>query len=46
MNRPAEAAMPQFALSADVGYHWWQTPFAAFDPSGISLSISGHWYLR
>ena len=40
------AAMPSFTVSADVGYHWWQTPFAGFDPSGVSLSMSGHWYLR
>jgi len=40
------AAMPQFALSADVGYQRWRTAFAGFDPSGISLSLSAHWYVR
>ncbi len=37
---------PRFAVSADVGYLWAGTPFVGFDPSGVRVSISGHWYMK
>jgi hypothetical protein len=40
------ANVPQFALSADVGYHWARTPFAGMDLGGLGLSVSGHWYVK
>jgi hypothetical protein len=40
------SSLPQFALSADVGYYRMPEPFIGFEPGGIGLSISGHWYLK
>jgi hypothetical protein len=37
---------PRFAVSADVGYLWAETPFVGFDASGVRFSISGHWYVK
>ena len=42
----AFAAMPQFALSADVGYHWSRAPFAGHDFNGLGFAVSGHWYVK
>ena len=40
------SSMPQFALSADVGYYKLPEPFLGFEPGGMGLSISGHWYVK
>jgi hypothetical protein len=40
------AAAPRFALSADYGYRWSQTPFGGFDLGGNAVSVSGHWYVK
>lgn len=40
------ANVPQFALSADVGYHWAKTPFLGVDLGGLGLAVSGHWYVK
>jgi hypothetical protein len=40
------AGAPQFALSADLGYHWYRTPAAGFDGGGLGISLLGHWYIR
>jgi hypothetical protein len=40
------AAVPRFGLSADLGYRHVPTPFPGFDPSPLSLSIAGHWYIK
>jgi hypothetical protein len=40
------AAVPRFALSADLGYRWSQTPFAGFSQTRLGLSVSGHWYVK
>jgi hypothetical protein len=40
------ASVPQFALSADVGYYKLPEPFVGLDPSGMGFSISGHWYVK
>lgn len=39
-------SMPRFAVSADLGYLWSDTPFFGFDPSGFRVSLSGHWYIK
>lgn len=42
----AFAAMPTFALSADVSYHWSRAPFAGHDFNGLGFAVSGHWYVK
>lgn len=39
-------AVPRFAVSADAGYVWSETPFPGFELGGFGFSISGHWYVR
>jgi hypothetical protein len=40
------AAMPQFALSADMGYRWSRSSINDFKPRQIAFSLSGHWYVK
>jgi len=40
------SGVPQFALSADIGYRWSRTSFAGFEPGKIGFSLSGHWYVK
>ena len=40
------AAMPQFALSADMGYRWRRPSLGDFKPQQTAFSLSGHWYLK
>lgn len=40
------AGLPQLAVSADVGYRWWNTTTTAIDDSGIRVAVSAHWYLK
>ena len=40
------AGAPQFAVSADLSYHWFSTPVAGFDLGGLGVSVSGHWYVK
>lgn len=40
------ANVPQFALSADVGYHWAKTPFLGIELGGLGFAVSGHWYVK
>lgn len=40
------AAVPRFAVSADVGYRKAPAPFAGFERRKVSLTVSGHWYVR
>jgi hypothetical protein len=40
------AAIPRFALSADLGYRKWPGSFAGFEPRRLGLKVSGHWYVR
>lgn len=42
----AFSSLPQFALSADVGYYHLPEPFVGFEPGGMGFSISGHWYVK
>jgi hypothetical protein len=40
------ASVPQLALSADVGYYHQPEPFVGFEPGGIGVSVSAHWYVK
>ena len=40
------SSLPQFAVSADVGYYHLPEPFVGFEPGGMGFSISGHWYVK
>lgn len=40
------SSLPQFALSADVGYYHLPEPFVGFEPGGMGFAISGHWYVK
>ena len=40
------ASMPQFAVSAELSYHWFESPFAGFELNGMGLSVAGHWYIK
>lgn len=38
--------VPRFAVSADAGYVWSETPFPGFELGGFGFSLSGHWYVK
>jgi SH3 domain-containing protein len=38
--------LPRFALSADLGYRWLQSPPLGNQDSGVRFIMSGHWYLK
>jgi hypothetical protein len=40
------AGLPQFAVSADAGYLWARKPVPGFELGGLTLSVSGHWYVK
>jgi hypothetical protein len=40
------AAMPRFALSGDIGYRYFSTPFTGFEVKPVAVSIAGHWYIK
>lgn len=40
------AAMPQFALSGEMGYRWSRPSLGDFMPRQIGFSVSGHWYVK
>ncbi len=40
------ASIPRFGLSADLGYRRFPTAFPGFEADPLSVSISGHWYIR
>jgi len=40
------ANLPQVAVSAELGYHRFETPFAGFELGGFGLSVAGHWYIK
>jgi hypothetical protein len=40
------ASMPQFGVSADLGYRHMPAPFAGFKADPLSVSIAGHWYIK
>ena len=38
--------LPQFAVSADLAYHWYRTPLAGVDTGRFGASVLGHWYVK
>jgi hypothetical protein len=40
------AGAPRLSVSADVGYHWLESPFSAFELGGLRASLSAHWYVK
>ena len=40
------ASMPQFGVSADLGYRHLPAPFAGFKADPLSVSLAGHWYIK
>jgi len=40
------AGVPQFGLSAELGYRRFPTPFPEFEADRMSVSIAGHWYIK
>ena len=40
------AAVPQFALSADVGYRWSRPTIDGFQPREVGFSLLAHWYVK
>jgi hypothetical protein len=40
------ASVPKLSLSADVGYYRMPEPFIGFEPSGMGVAVSAHWYVK
>jgi len=40
------AGAPRFALSVEVGYRHYPTPFPGFEPDRMSTLLAGHWYIK
>jgi hypothetical protein len=40
------ASLPSFTVSTEMGYHWFETPFAGLQLGGFSVSVAGHWYIK
>jgi hypothetical protein len=40
------ASVPQFAISTQVSYRWFNEPRAGYDLGGVGVSLAGHWYLK
>jgi len=40
------AGAPRFALSVDLGYRHYPTPFAGFEADKVGVSLFGHWYVK
>jgi hypothetical protein len=40
------ASMPQFGMSADLGYRHLPAPFSGFKAGPLSASIAGRWYVK
>ena len=41
------AGAPQFAVSAELGYRWWQqVSTVGVTPSKLGVSLSAHWYVK
>jgi Bacterial SH3 domain len=39
-------AVARFAISADLGYRWFEAPYAGFDQNGPGFTVSAHWYVK
>ena len=40
------ASVPQFAVSTQVSYRWFNEPRVGYDLGGVGVSLAGHWYLK
>lgn len=40
------AGAPQFAVSAELGYRWWQASTVGVTPERIGVSLTAHWYIK
>jgi len=40
------SAMPRLGVSADLGYQWYQNPFAGYALDGMAVTLAAHWYLK
>jgi hypothetical protein len=40
------ASVPQFAISTELSYRWFDAPTDGFDLGGVGLSVAGHWYVK
>jgi hypothetical protein len=40
------AGMPQFSVSAELGYRWSETSTVGFAPRKTAVALSAHWYIR
>jgi hypothetical protein len=39
-------AVARFAISTDVGYRWFETPYPGFEHQGWGFTFSAHWYVK
>lgn len=39
-------AIARFAISADLGYRWFEAPFAGFEQNGMGFTVAAHWYVK
>ena len=40
------ASVPQFAISTELSYRWFNAPAEGLDLGGIGLGVAGHWYIK
>ena len=40
------ASVPQFAVSTQLSYRWFNEPRQGYDLGGVGVSLAGHWYLK
>jgi hypothetical protein len=40
------SSLPQFGVSTEMGYHWFEMPFGGLELGGFSVSVAGHWYIK
>ena len=40
------ASVPQFAISTEFSYRWFDAPFEGLDLGGVGFSVAAHWYLK
>jgi uncharacterized protein YraI len=40
------ASVPQFAVSTQLSYRWFNEPRQGYDLGGVGVSLAGHWYVK
>jgi hypothetical protein len=40
------ASLPQFAISTELSYRWFNAPFEGLNLGGVGFSVAGHWYVK